>query len=129
MDEECIHGTNSEWCAICNGADRPSSSTQGYGFHGGETKQDILNDICDELGIPRHAVGVGSSLPSEVFEQAALRGRVPVRSMPEIGEALADAAGLAWGRDCDSRDSLSGGGSTVTADGLRVMLKALRVLR
>ena len=71
MDDECIHGTNSEWCAICNGADRPSSSTQGYGFHGGETKQDILNDICDDCGIPRHALVLGA-----VFRQRYSRKRL-----------------------------------------------------
>ena len=128
--EECRHGTNPDWCAICNGADSSRSThSQGYGFHGGETKQDVLNDICDELAIHREVVGVGSSLPSAVFESAAVRCGVRVRSMPEIGEAIAKKAGLSWGPDCDSRGSLSGGGSTVTADGLRRMLEALRVLR
>ncbi len=86
--EDCRHGTRPEWCAICNGDDRATTShSQGYGYHGVETKQDILNATCGELGIPRQRVGVGSSLPSEVFETAADRGGVPIRSMPAIGEA------------------------------------------
>ncbi len=46
--------------------------------------------------------------------------------MPETGEAIAQKAGLTWGPDCDSRGTISGGGSTVTRDGLEVMLKSLR---
>ena len=128
--EECKHGTNPDWCAVCNGTDTSTSvRSQGYGFHGGETKQDILDEVCDKLGIPRPSVGAGSSLPSSVFESAAKRCAVPTGSMAEIGGAIARKTGLAWGSECDSRGSLSGGGSTVTSDGLRVILKALRSLR
>jgi hypothetical protein len=71
---------------------------------------------------------VGSSLPSDVFETAARRFGVAVGSMPEIGEGLAVKAGRSWSSDCDSRGSLSGGGSTVTAQGLEVMNRSIATL-
>jgi hypothetical protein len=100
-----------------------------YGFHGGRTKQDLLSELCLALGIPQHSVGTGSSLPSEVFGEVAAQFHLPVGSMPEIGKSVAERAGLVWGSDCDSTGSASGGGSTVTADGLEVMLQAVRKLR
>lgn len=130
MDEECIHGMSPSWCATCNGADTAASSSRGagYGYFGGETKQDLLNELCDLLDLPREPIGEGSSLPSHVFSAAAARAGVRGGSMPEIGQAVTEKAGRVWGPECDSRGSLSGGGSTVTAEGLRVMLDALRRL-
>lgn len=92
------------------------------------SKQDLLNDLCEALGLPREPIGVGSSPPSRVFEAAARAAGVRVGSMPEIGEAIAARAGLDWGPDCDSRGSVSGGGSTVTREGLAAMVKAVRLL-
>lgn len=128
--DDCKHGINPAWCAICSGLETgPARSSSGnYGYFGGQSKQDLLVAICDLLGIPRMSVGVGSSLPSEMFEAAAFAAGVPNASMPEIGEAIAVKAGLTWTPDCDSRGSSSGGGSTVTAEGLNVMLEALKRL-
>lgn len=118
------------WCGMCSGADDDSlrSGTGSNRIDGGETKQDIVNDICDVLAIPRLRVSVGSSIPSELFATAADRVNVPVGSMPEIGEAIVLSAGHAWSSGYDSRDTLSGGGSTVTLPGLRAVLRALREL-
>ena len=124
-----MHGMNPEWCSQCNGTDQPvPGSGASDGYYGGETKQDLLNALCDLLSLPSEPIGEGSSLPSHVFLAAAERIGVPLGSMPEIGEAIAQEAGLAWGADCDSRGSISGGGSTVTAEGLRVMLKSLEAI-
>lgn len=130
MSDECIHGTNRLWCAFCTHSEAvaPASRFGEYGFHGGETKQDVLNELCDLLGLPRESVARGSSLPSHVFATAAQRAGVPFGSMPEIGEAIAQKAGKEWGPDCDSRGTLSGGGSTVTLIGLRTVVDALRGL-
>jgi hypothetical protein len=128
-DEECIHGMTRAWCASCTGTEGAAASRTGeYGFHGGRSKQDLLDDLCDLLDIRRQPIGVGSSLPSDVFEAAARQAGVQIGSMPETGEAIANKAGLTWGPDCDSRGNLSGGGSTVTRVGLEVMLKSLRRL-
>jgi hypothetical protein len=130
MGDECIHGMDPTWCATCNGADARAARGHGagYGFYGGETKQDLLYELCDLLGLPRQPIGVGSSLPSDVFEAAADRAGVRRGSMPEIGRAIARKAGKRWGSDCDSTGSISGGGSTVTAVGLRVMIDSFGVL-
>lgn len=95
---------------------------------GGEVKQEQLDRLCRQLGIPSVRVGVGSSLPSHVFEAAARQCGVQVGSMPEIGEALAMKAGLSWTADCDSRGTVSGGGSTVTREGLDVINRAVAKL-
>lgn len=117
---------SSAWCGVCSGADKGASSRRGeYGFYGGESKQDLLDKVCRLLGIPTEPVGVGSSLPSRVFDEAAKRAGVQGGSMPEIGERIAQKAGLTWGPDCDSRGSISGGGSTVTREGLSVLVDAL----
>lgn len=61
----------------------PSPTTTG-GFHGGESKQDLLHELCDVLGVARQKIGVGSSLPPDVFDAAARRAGVRLGSMPEI---------------------------------------------
>lgn len=126
---ECKHGIEESWCGTCSGADDAGRSGSGsYGFHGGETKQDVVDDICDLLGMPRLAVSVGSSVPSEIFLSAARLIGVPVGSMPEIGEAIVRRAGDPWLSTYDSRGTLSGGGSTVTLEGLQAVRRALKEL-
>ena len=48
--------------------------------------------------------------------------------MPDMGEAIAHHAGLAWPVGNDSRQTDSGGGSTVTIDGLETLLASCRLL-
>lgn len=93
-----------------------------------EIKQDVLDDITDLLGHPRRLVARGSSLPSEVFEAAAARIGVSGNSMPEINEAIIVRAGLPYYQAYDSRGSVSGGGSTVTLEGLQALREALQLL-
>ena len=122
--DECIHGMNPTWCGICSAVD-PVGASGRSAPQGGETKQDVLDDICDLVGIPRQAVSTGSSLPSEVFVAAARATGVPVGSMPEICEAIVCRAGLSYSSDFDSRATPSGGGSTVTLVGLQALRTAL----
>ncbi|GGB90011.1 hypothetical protein GCM10011314_32340 [Knoellia flava] len=120
---------NPDWCSTCRGHDEGAfGGGRGTALHGGQVKQDQLDRLCRQLGIPTVRVGVGSSLPSHVFEEAARQCGVPRGSMPEIGEALAARAGLSWTADCDSRGTVSGGGSTVTREGLDVINRAVAVL-
>lgn len=129
-EDECLHGMPPSWCGICvpRGADVSTPRLGQHGFYGGVTKQDVLADICRILGMPVAAVGVGSSLPSEVFDAAAARAGTSGGSMSEIGEAVARRAGMDWPAGADSRGTLSGGGSTVTLHGLKIMRDALRAL-
>lgn len=129
--DECVHGMAPAWCATCTRTDDIGSSREGASsFHGSERKQDVLNDITDLLGLPRHVLpeGGGSSLPSEVFNTAARRARVPLGSMPEICESLVRKAGQPYSSSYDSRATISGGGSTVTLEGIQAVRTALRAL-
>lgn len=130
MSAECIHGMEPDWCGICQGHEDQGGSGEGpYGLHGGRTKQDALDEICSVLGVPTQPIGTGSSLPSDVFREAARRtGATDSGSMPDISEEIATLAGFTWGTNCDSRGTASKGGSTVTLAGLDVLLQALRTL-
>lgn len=129
--EECVHGMDPAWCATCSKTDDTvSGRASTASFHGGELKQDVLNDITDLLGLRRYVLppGGGSSLPAEVFDVAARRVGVAVGSMPEICEAIVLKAGYTYSTSYDSRGTLSGGGSTVTLPGIQAMRKALLAL-
>ncbi len=107
----------------------PRRSGGNGGFSGGgETKQDVLNDICDILEMRRMTVSLGSSLPSTVFAEAARQAGVASGSMPEVCERIVHRAGHRWSPAYDSRGSMSGGGSTVTLEGIQAMREALRPL-
>jgi hypothetical protein len=94
---ECVHGMNPEWCAVCQRRDHGEVSTPGnHGYFEGRSKQDLLNQVSDRLGLVRESVGVGSSLPSNVFDTIAKRFGIPDGSMPEIGAARAGKAGRSW---------------------------------
>jgi hypothetical protein len=65
-------------------------------------------------------------VPAEVFYAACRRLGLDTRgSMPELGERVARAGGIGWDASCDSRATPSGGGSTVTLEGLNRMLDVL----
>lgn len=135
---ECVHGGNSAFCTRgCDpiplakkrtAASQPRDRAGEYGFHGGETKQDVMDDICLLLGIPKRSVSRGSSLPAEVFEIASNRLGIPYSSMPDACERIVHRAGHQWSPDFDSRATVSGGGSTVTLEGIQAVRKALRQL-
>lgn len=129
-DVECLHGMNPQWCGICQGmVARSAYSTPSTSSHiDGPSKQDLLDKVCHLLELPRVRIGEGSSLPSSVFRAAAKHAEVAAGSMPEIGERITVKAGLVWGLGCDSRDTTSAGGSTVTREGLDVMILALETL-
>lgn len=90
------------------------------------TKQQALDRLCLALDVPRMELSRGSTIPAEIFYLAARQlGIEPEGSMPVLGEAIAHAAGLSWGRDCDSRQTKSKGGSTVTLVGMNRMVEAV----
>lgn len=137
--EECRHGNPENRCEACRStrtwdsmsrvSAAPIRSSGRSGFSGGgEVKQDVLEDLCDLLGMPVLATYVGSSIPKEVFREAARRVGVPIGSMPEITQAIIEKAGMRYSPDYDSRATLSGGGSTVTLEGMQALRTALRTL-
>ena len=120
----CVHGRYAHLRHPCREATSPRTPARGI-VHGGESKQDCLTTLCGLLGLPGLAIGVGSSVPSELFDAMADRLGVPHGSMPEIAEAVARKAGVGWSAACDSRGTLSGGGSTVTLTGLQRLVRAV----
>jgi Fic family protein len=80
------------------------------------------------LGHP-YPLGVGSSVPSRLFTDAARYAAVSdAGSMPERARRIVEAAGLEWTSAHDSTTSASKGGSTVTLAGLNRLLDALMLL-
>lgn len=93
-----------------------------------ETKQKIIDDVSSYLGIGPFKVGKGSSEPSEFLVEVGRALKIEGldrKSKPDIARQIVENMGLTWGRDCDSKDSTSGGGSTVTLAGLNVLRDAV----
>jgi hypothetical protein len=86
-----------------------------------ETKQQIIDEVSKALGIGPFFIGVGSTEPLEFFRDVAKELGIDlsgVSTKPEIGKRIVESRGGVWDSSCDSRSSASGGGSTVTFDGL-----------
>ena len=93
------------------------------------TKQAIMNDISELLGIERFRVSVGSTEPREFFDAVAAAVGVAVDSSTSkqlLAEAVARRLGQEWDGTCDSRHRPASGGGTVTGEGLRRILQGLR---
>ena len=98
----------------------------------GETKQEIIDQISEQLGIGPFRVGMGSSEPAEFFHQVARALGIDITgatSKPEIAQRIAKFGGVPWDSTCDSRSTTSGGGSTVTNIGLRRIRDAVTLIQ
>jgi hypothetical protein len=97
-------------------------------FDDADSKGVALERLGRILG-QTYELGVGSSVPSRLFTDAARYVRVSADgTMPERAERIALAAGLEWNASHDSRRTPSRGGSTVTLAGLNRVLEALVLL-
>jgi hypothetical protein len=93
------------------------------------TKQAIMDDISDLLGIERFRVSRGSTEPREFFDAVAAAVGVEVDSSTSkqlLAEAVAKRLDQDWDETCDSRHRPANGGGTVTGEGLRRILQGLR---
>jgi hypothetical protein len=96
------------------------------------SKKELVTAICAEIGVADVGIGPGSTEPKAVFTSIVDRLDLPLdRSLPKTGlaEAIARRAGLSWGPSMDSRATPSGGGDTVTADGLRQVLRGIWLIK
>ena len=88
------------------------------------TKQAIMNEISGLLGMPEYEVSTGSSEPREflieVASQIGLSKLTSNLSKPEIAKAIVESYGEKWLIEYDSS------GSTVTKEGLKAVLRAVR---
>lgn len=133
MSNHCIHEFPVEQCGICGprpgGIDVHVPARNSRLFRDrGTAKQESVDVLCRLMDLEPMRLGVGSSIPSGLFDSMARRFGVQPGSMPEIGEALAKQAGVGWDGSCDSRSSISRGGSTVRAIGLERLVEAVRKL-
>ena len=83
------------------------------------TKNQIIHETCELLGIKTVDTTVGSSVPTVFFtDVAAVMGIPIVSGMPAMARRIIENAGLLWHPDFASEHAPSGGGGTVTALGL-----------
>lgn len=94
----------------------------------GLTKQQLLDQITDAASLRDMNNSTGSSTPSNMPQSLATRYRIDYDSMPKTAARITRAAGLVWDSRHDSRDTPSGGGSTVTVSGLEQLLEAVRMV-
>jgi len=93
------------------------------------TKNQIIEDISDLLGLKPVETTVGSSIPSVFFSDVASAMGLPIISgMPEMAKRIIENSGLTWdANEFSSLNAPSGGGGTVTAKGLLQMKNAVLI--
>lgn len=94
------------------------------------SKADEISSIARLIGIADPGIGVGSSVFKQLFDGICSRfGIDSIGTMPEQAQRIVTAANLPYRADFfDSRGTPSGGGSTVTLEGLQQIKKAVQVL-
>jgi hypothetical protein len=84
-----------------------------------EHKQDVVNEIRGLQGLPSLLLSRGSSIPHEFFLDIAREMGIPIfGTMPQYARAIIENSGMEWLPSYSSEVTKSGGGSTVTYDGL-----------
>lgn len=94
-----------------------------------ETKDDLLAEICDSLGIEQYGTTVGSSVPRRFFSDL-----LDYFNLPDDGDAvtacktLISNSNMKWEREFSSEASPSGGGGTITLSGLKALRNCISIL-
>ena len=91
------------------------------------SKQELVNIIAKiALGGKDYLLSNGSSIPSKFFIDLEERFAVPSSSgMESKAATFCDYFKVPWTSDCDSSETPSGGGGTVTRKGLEQILLAV----
>lgn len=78
------------------------------------------------LDSKQYPLSNGSSIPKLFFQDLENRFSIPVSNgMESKAATFCDYFGIEWTPDCDSSETPSGGGGTVTKKGLEVLLLAV----
>lgn len=95
------------------------------------TKAAEISEIARLAGIADPGPGVGSSVYKALFDGICQRFAIDAAgTMPQQAQAIISAAKLPYLADVfDSRLSASGGGSTVTLEGLKALKAAVVALK
>ena len=91
-------------------------------------KKEIIDLISDlALDGATYELSKGSSIPNKFFSDLGLRFGVPVaKGMDTKAATICTFLNVEWTPQCDSSNSPSGGGGTVTKTGLLHLLVATR---
>ena len=90
-----------------------------------ETKADILREICNLVSIPEYSTTVGSSVPRRFFSDLLdTFGLTDEGDSVIASKKLFELSNTTWEESFASENTPSGGGGTVTLEGL----KALRIV-
>ncbi len=94
----------------------------------GLSKQSLVNEISTlALNSKTYTLSNGSSIPSNFFVDLEDRFGIPVaKGMESKAATFCDFFGVEWTKECDSSETPSGGGGTVTKKGLEVLLIAVK---
>ncbi len=83
------------------------------------TKQEVIDAVCEHLGIPSFPISTGSTEPKEflvaVAEQLGIQGSTAGMDKQELGRLIVEAGGNLWLPEFDST------GGTITKDGLEAI--------
>ena len=92
-------------------------------------KQELVDLICEFAQFDKKFIlGKGSSIPSAFFIALENKFHVPIANgMHGKAAAFCDRFNVEWDASCDSVDSPSGGGGTVTKKGLVKIARAVQV--
>lgn len=89
----------------------------------GGTKTDVVAEIAALIGVAAPPMSTGSKEPRAIFDLVNDRLSLGIDGSlgkPELARAIVEASGGRWHPDCESR------GATVTLEGLRAVLRAVR---
>ena len=91
------------------------------------TKEELVGEISDLLGVAAPPMSTGSTEPRQIFElvNEVLGIGLPVAQLtkPELARAIVESAGQTWPATAESS------GGTVTSVGLVSVLTAVRFFR
>lgn len=94
-----------------------------------ETKDDLLFEICNSLGIESYQTTVGSSVPRRFFSDL-----LDYFELQDEGDAVTACkqilakAKLDWKKEYSSESTPSGGGTTITLAGLKALRSSISLL-
>ncbi len=94
-----------------------------------ETKNDLMAEICNLLGMPEYKTTVGSSIPRRFFSELLDHFGLPDEGdSVQAAKSLVSSANIMWKPEFDSSDSPSGGGGTITLSGLKAVRQSVSIL-
>jgi hypothetical protein len=114
------------------GPSRGPGAPVGGGWSNPNSKQAQCNKVADVFGDGReYPVSVGSSTPRQMFVDVYDRYGLECPATddkPLLAQGIVEFTEGSWDDSCDSSGSDSGGGSTVTAEGMRRFVDAVTYL-